>query len=59
VIGMLQCLFLAGAALAEGYPVFDIEKKALTLNSGYEMPILGLGMFTFRTVRRRTPPTGR
>ena len=28
------------------YPVFDFEKKTVTLNSGYEMPILGLGMFS-------------
>ncbi len=31
---------------AEGYPTFDFEKKTVTLNSGYEMPILGLGMFS-------------
>lgn len=31
---------------AEGYPIFDFEKKTVTLNSGYEMPILGLGMFS-------------
>ena len=28
-----------------GYPMFDLTKKTVTLNSGYEMPILGLGMF--------------
>ena len=28
-----------------GYPMFDFTKKTVTLNSGYEMPILGLGMF--------------
>lgn len=28
------------------YPVFDFESKTVTLNSGYEMPILGLGMFS-------------
>ncbi len=28
------------------YPVFDFEKKTVLLNSGYEMPILGLGMFS-------------
>ena len=28
------------------YPVFDFETKTVTLNSGYEMPILGLGMFS-------------
>ncbi len=30
----------------EGYPVFDFENKTVTLNSGYDMPILGLGMFS-------------
>ncbi len=35
------------AAQAEnGYPVFDFNSKTVTLNSGYEMPILGLGMFS-------------
>lgn len=29
-----------------GYPAFDFEEKTVTLNSGYEMPILGLGMFS-------------
>ena len=28
------------------YPEFDFESKTVTLNSGYEMPILGLGMFS-------------
>ena len=28
------------------YPVFDFQKKTVTLNSGFEMPILGLGMFS-------------
>lgn len=41
-------LLLTGmiAAQAEEYPAFDFEKKTVTLNSGYEMPILGLGMFS-------------
>ena len=30
----------------EGYPSFDLAKKTVTLNSGYEMPVLGLGMFS-------------
>ena len=29
-----------------GYPAFDFNKKTVTLNSGHEMPILGLGMFS-------------
>ena len=29
-----------------GYPAFDFTNKTVTLNSGYEMPILGLGMFS-------------
>ncbi len=29
-----------------GYPVFDFESRTVLLNSGYEMPILGLGMFS-------------
>lgn len=29
-----------------GYPVFDFDNKIVTLNSGYKMPILGLGMFS-------------
>ena len=28
------------------YPAFDFANKTVTLNSGYEMPILGLGMFS-------------
>ena len=35
-----------GSANANGYPAFDFEGKTVTLNSGYEMPILGLGMFS-------------
>ena len=35
-----------GSADANGYPAFDFEDKTVTLNSGYEMPILGLGMFS-------------
>ena len=31
---------------AAGYPEFDFTKKTVTLNSGHEMPILGLGMFS-------------
>ncbi len=35
----------APAEIAE-YPAFDFGSKTVTLNSGYEMPILGLGMFS-------------
>ena len=35
----------AEAQAAEGYPEFDLTNKTVTLNSGYEMPILGLGTF--------------
>ena len=33
-------------ALSNSYPVFDFGRKSVMLNSGYEMPILGLGMFS-------------
>ena len=46
IIATTLCTALAGTALADGYPAFDFEKKTVTLNSGYEMPILGLGMFS-------------
>ncbi len=29
-----------------GYPVFHFDSRTVKLNSGYEMPILGLGMFS-------------
>lgn len=31
---------------ANGYPVFHFDSRTVKLNSGYEMPILGLGMFS-------------
>ena len=43
---VLCVLISAGTvSAAEGYPVFDFEQKTVRLNSGYDMPILGLGMF--------------
>lgn len=30
---------------ASGYPTFDFDNKTVTLNSGYEMPILGIGTY--------------
>lgn len=34
------------SVVVNGYPAFDFERKTVTLNSGYGMPILGLGMFS-------------
>ena len=31
--------------MENGYPVFDFESKTVKLNSGFEMPILGLGTY--------------
>ena len=28
-----------------GYPIFDLDTKIVTLNSGYDMPILGIGTY--------------
>ncbi len=46
LIAAILCMMTAGAAPEEGYPMFDFDRKTVTLNSGYEMPILGLGMFS-------------
>ena len=35
----------APISVAEGYPVFDFDAKAVMLNSGYQMPILGIGTY--------------
>ncbi len=43
---VILCMMLAGTALADKYPVFDFDRKTVILNSGYDMPILGLGMFS-------------
>ena len=55
----ILCMKIAGAAQADGYPMFDFDRKTVTLNSGYEMPILGLGMFSRRLpavcFRERSP----
>ena len=47
---VILCMMLAGASSAEGYPAFDFDRKTVTLNSGYEMPILGLGMFSLSDI---------
>ena len=43
----VMCALISAGTVsaAEGYPVFDFEQKTVRLNSGYDMPILGLGMF--------------
>lgn len=43
----VMCVLISAGSVsaAEGYPVFDFEQKTVRLNSGYDMPILGLGMF--------------
>ena len=43
---VLMTVLLLGCAAAESYPAFSFEKRSVMLNNGYEMPILGLGMFS-------------
>ena len=45
-LAVMLMLTMAQAAAAESYPEFNFETRTVTLNSGYEMPILGLGMFS-------------
>ena len=45
-LAVLLMLTVAQAALAESYPEFNFETRTVPLNSGYEMPMLGLGMFS-------------
>lgn len=46
ILAVMLMLTMAQAALAESYPEFNFETRTVTLNSGYEMPMLGLGMFS-------------
>lgn len=48
VIGLCFCAALFGLSrsVRAEYPEFDFEKKTVVLNSGHEMPMLGLGMFS-------------
>ena len=46
VLAAVMLLLTAQAASAEGYPEFSFETRTVTLNSGCEMPMLGLGMFS-------------
>lgn len=51
-MALAALMLLAGGTMGvqaesgNSYPVFNFESKTVTLNSGYEMPILGLGMFS-------------
>ena len=45
-VALAVMLMMAQAAFAESYPEFNFETRTVTLNSGYEMPMLGLGMFS-------------
>ena len=46
ILPAILMLTLAQAAFADSYPEFSFETRTVTLNSGYEMPMLGLGMFS-------------
>ena len=46
ILAVMLMLVMAQAALAESYPEFNFESRTVILNSGYEMPMLGLGMFS-------------
>lgn len=45
IIIFILCLLITGSAMAQGYPEFNFENRTVPLNSGYDMPMLGLGMF--------------
>ncbi len=45
IICVLCSVCSAFADTGSGYPEFNFEQRSVTLNSGYDMPILGLGMF--------------
>ena len=43
---LVVMLTMAQTVYAESCPEFNSKSRSVTLNSGYEMPILGLGMFS-------------
>lgn len=45
-VPVLCCLFAFTACAGSGAGVFDLEKKTVLLNSGYEMPVVGLGTYS-------------
>jgi len=46
VLAVMLMLTMAQVALGDSYPEFNFETRTVSLNSGYEMPMLGLGMFS-------------
>ncbi len=46
MLAAMLMLIAVQAAFVESYPEFRFETCTVTLNSGYEMPMLGLGMFS-------------
>ncbi len=46
ILAAMLMLTMTQAAFADSYPEFSFETRTVTLNSGYEMPMLGLGMFS-------------
>ncbi len=57
IIAAMAALMLAGCASPKQeeekipeqtgtYPAFNLDTKTVRLNSGYDMPVLGLGMFS-------------
>ena len=45
IIIFILCMLITGSAMAQSYPEFNFENRTVPLNSGYDMPMLGLGMF--------------
>ena len=43
--------FFAMTAVTAQSPAFDLERGTVTLNSGYEMPILGIGTYTLSSAQ--------
>ena len=42
VLSLIICLMGDNTSAV---PVFDLERRTVTLNSGYEMPVAGLGTY--------------
>ena len=46
ILAVMLMLTMTQSAFADSYPEFNFGTRTVTLNSGYEMPMLGLGMFS-------------